>query len=223
MARPPSFDRRSLYLAMAAGVILFSAGFTFSRNGDGATFPLLAFAFTPLFVLPLTVLLLKHRQIGVWGTLIFLFGLTAAHFLAVIIADGIYDYGLCFNGDAAAEAACEAKQTAAKLALRAPVAGFCAGIAGAGASFALLLLLRALRSRERLMLMAGAALVLGCMGAIGLWVEPPENRSALSFVFGLFVPWQLLFGATIVMLFDNAAISALSQRFIPRSSPSHVI
>ncbi len=90
-----SYNRRTMYLAVALGAVLFSAGFFLARNGDGKSIPLIAFIYTPLFSLPLTASLVKHRRIGFWGSLILMFGFSAAHFLAVYVADRIYDFRVC--------------------------------------------------------------------------------------------------------------------------------
>ena len=219
-ARPPGFDGKTMYAAMVLGAILFSAGFCLSRDRDGQTLPLIAYLFTPLFIVPLIAVLAKQRQIGFWGTLVFLLGTSVAHFAAIILADVIYGYRPCLSGDQAQQAACVASQAPAQLATRVIYGGWWGGIAGAGASFLLMLLLRRMRDRKRSVLMIGATIVLGVLGAIGLSLGPPEKRSALSFVFGLFLPWQLVFGTAIVLLFDDDAMRKLSERFRRRPSPS---
>jgi len=219
-ARPPSFDGKTIYPAVVLGAILFSAGFYLSRDRDGQTLPLTAYLFTPLFIVPLIAMLAKHRQIGFWGALVFLLGTSAAHFAAIILADVIYGFRPCLSGDQAQQAACVASQAPAQLATRVIYGGWWGGIAGAGASFLLMLLLRRMRDRKRLMIMIGATIALGLLGATGLSLGPPEKRSALSYGFGLFLPWQLVFGAAIVLLFDDDAIRRLSERFRRRPSPS---
>lgn len=219
-ARPPSFDGRTMYAAIVLGAIAFSAGFYLSRDGDGQTLPLIAYLFTPLFIVPLIAMLARHRQIGFWGALVFLLGTSVAHFAAIILADVIYGYRPCLSGDQAQQAACVASQAPAQLAMRVVYGGWWGGIAGAGVSFLLMLLLRRMRNRRRLMIMIGATIVLGLLGAIGLSLGPPEKRGALSYVFGLFLPWQLVFGAAIVLLFDEDTMRKLSERFRRRPSPS---
>jgi hypothetical protein len=219
-ARPPSFDGKTMYAAVVLGAILFSAGFYLSRNRDGQTLPLIAYLFTPLFIVPLIAVLAKHRQIGFWGALVFLLGTSVAHFAAIILADVIYGYRPCLLEDQAQQAVCVASQALAQLALRAVYGGWWGGIAGAGASFLAMLLLRRMRSRKRSTIMIGATIVLGLLGAIGLSLGPPEERSAISYIFGLFLPWQLVFGAAIVLLFDDDTIRRLSERFRRRPSPS---
>ena len=214
MART-GYNRKIMYLAAALGAVLFSAAFFLARNGDGISDPLIAFIYTPLFGLPLTAGLVKYRRIGFWGALILMLGLAAAHFLAICVADGIYDFRVCYFLDGARHAACQASQAREQLAHRVLPAGFCAGIVGAGASFVLLLGLRAVRDRTRLAMMIAATLVLGVLGAIGLSVGLPDERGALSFVFGLFLPWQLVFGAVLVLLFDGEAMDAIRRRFSP--------
>ncbi len=63
--------------------------------------------------------------------------------------------------------------------------------------------------------MIAATLVLGVLGAIGLSFGPPDDRGALSFVFGLFLPWQLAFGAVLVLLFDGEAMNAVTRLLSP--------
>ncbi len=219
-ARPPSFDGKTLYAAVVLGAILFSAGFYLSRDRDGQTLPLIAYLFTPLFIVPLIAMLVKHRQIGFWGALVFLLGTSVAHFAAIFLADVIYGYRPCLFEDQAVQAACVGSQAPAQLATRVIYGGWWGGIAGAGASFLLMLLLRRMRDRKRSMIMIGATIVLGLLGAIGLCFGPPEKRSALSYMFGLFLPWQLVFGAAIVLLFDDGTMRKLSERFRRRPSPS---
>ena len=206
-----SYYRRTMYLAVALGAVLFSAGFFLARNGDGKSIPLIAFIYTPLFSLPLTASLVKHRRIGFWGALILMLGLAAAHYLAIDTAAGIYDYKICAFLDASQNAACQASQATQQLASRTLPAGFCGGVVGAGVSFVLLLSLRPLRSWTRFAVMITATLALGVLGAIGLSFGLPDDRGALSFVFGLFLPWQLAFGAVLVLLFDGEAMNAVTR------------
>jgi hypothetical protein len=205
----PPLDRRRAVLALAIGIALFNvAGLILPFEGLMA---LMAYLLTPLFGIPLAVALWRQHQIRWLGAIYFVLGLTLGHMLAAATADRLYGEGIdfvlpCVTAQAGpAHRACMEEQDARRAA-QAPTAGLAAGAVGAALSFlGLMLVARRFRSPRRLAVMAGATVVLSAIGGIGFSLGYPDEMGPAAWILQIFMPWQIVFGATLLLLFDRRA------------------
>lgn len=214
VAVPPPLDRARLALAAAAGIALFCVGGVLVFPLQDLTV-LIAYVYTPLFVLPPMIELIRQRQIRWLGGLYFLVGLTACHFAAVSLAHQIYlppvaAMPVCNNfvgapmyPDERAQRTCERNADAVRATV-ALYAGAAGGATGAALSFAGLLLLgRRFRRPGKLVVMLAATPVLGAIGAAGMAFTFPDKMRALQWVLQVFAPWQIVFAGVLIVLFDD--------------------
>ena len=156
---------------------------------------------TPLFTVPLAVVLFRLGRIGIAGAVVLVLGTTVAHFLALVAAVSSYEPTPMFATEAARAA------DAARAQLNAFACGAAGGAMGAAVSFAFIATLApGLRDRRRLTDNALATLGLAALGAIGLGVQllrGNTNMDPPGLIFLLYVPWQTVFGYAIVSAFKE--------------------
>jgi hypothetical protein len=215
---PLSGDRahpKRAFAAMFLGVALFciAAYFGLTWTLDGDMNPFSVFVLTPLFGLPLAVV--HWPRARWWGLAYFVLGLTACHFAATWVAALLYlDRGAvdvgheCAVGfsplynDPLKQQQCLTAAHAVKAQLGL-VAGFAGGFVGAALSFAALLLAARFRGRRLLNAMAGATALLAGIGGAAFWLVLPDKMEPLDWVLVLFLPWQIVFGSALVLLFSD--------------------
>ncbi len=198
---PPAFA------ALVIGVALFAV----ADVASGLT-PSFLTAFTalltPLFALPLAAELIRQKQMRWYGGFYFVFALAAIHFWAIVEADKLYPQS-CYTffpepTSPHAPQACEAPATTVwQHAFYAARSGAVGGLIGAVFSFAgFFLFFARLRRARNFALAGGATVVLAALGIVGLSITRPDLMTGLQYALYLFVPWQLVFGAMVLGLFD---------------------
>ena len=225
-AGDPHPKRRSAFAGLLLGVALFCiatyAGFNGAFHVELSPFN--AFLLTPLFGLPLAVAFWPRARW--WGVAYFLLWLTVCHFAATYVAATLYlNHGVDIGRECAVGfsplyadpvkqqdcvSAAHAKEM--RLALGAGLAG---GFVGAALSFAALLLAARFRDRRPLLGMAVATILLAALGGAAFWLILPDKMEPEEWVLLLFLPWQLVFGSALVLLFGDRSAAAT-----PRPSSS---
>ena len=178
--------------------------------------PRLTFLLTPAFAGPLAAYGVWTRRLSVWRAVGLVAGLTLIHGLAQVLAGINYlspepvgaQKLLDTEADRAFRAAHRAEMfaTARYTSIR---GGLTAGALGAGLSILLAAWSRRLKGLQIWEIVAAVALAgmaAFCLSDLPLGPWPahlPHARPPLEWAWRVFAPWQLLFGATLVMLLSR--------------------
>ena len=223
-------ERRWAIAAMLLGVTLFCSA-AYAGFKDVFPFevsPFNVFLLTPLFGLPLAVAL--WRRTRWWGLAYFTLWLTVCFFAATVVADKLYlvnglvpsqecatiSSGALYADPVRQEQCVIAAQLAeVQLALAAGLAG---GFVGSAFSFAALLTVARFRGRRSHLRMAGATILLAALGGAAFWLVLPDKMEPEEWVLLLFLPWQLVFGSALVLLFDDRSAAATPRPWSSRAA-----
>lgn len=200
----PAYNRTLAFTASILGAVLFSAAFWVTSEGgpvpvnwpDWMSTPV---QFTPLFALPLGLLLSNMGRLKPVGLIYLLLAMTAVHWWAMWAAIEVAtanDYGR-FGG---------------------VFGGLAGGAVGAVGSWAALMLLGSgFRSAKAFSIMLAATVGLALIGAYGVGIGSFANLLALiggrefaspdldppSLIVTLYLPWQIAYGAALASLFEH--------------------
>jgi hypothetical protein len=199
-ARP--YSTAAGLLAVAVGAVLFSLAFWATSEGGPAPVHWPELFQTPthltlLFALPPCLYWMRTGRLKTPGVLFLILGMTLVHWAAMSQAVGV---GVSPRADH----------------LEVVIAGATGGAIGSVGTWLLLMLMSpAFRTGRAAAVMAVAAVLLTAIGAYGVGVGSPSNLAALlsgkpfegaelepaKLVVALYLPWQLVYGAAMVVLF----------------------
>ena len=213
------FDLRVALACVVLGAVLFATGVVWLGFGAppptviaGAD-PRLSFVLTPAFAGPLAAYGVWTGRLGLWRAIGLVAGLTLIHGAAQFVAGMNYlspePVGAQRLLDTAADRAFRTEHRAEMFATARYTAirgGLMAGALGAGLSILLTAFSRRLKGLQ--LWEIGAALALAGLAAFSLSDLPlgpltahlPHARPPAEWALRVFAPWQLLFGATMVIL-----------------------
>ncbi len=204
------------FLPIAVGLALLGAAMFAAliwRLGfgyGGPVDPRAAWVFTPVFLSPLLIWLMRCRRLGFGGATLLVVAITAIHFTAIATASFTYKpqkddslWHILDKTQAQARAWQAEKEPQIFLAERTALqGGRQAGAIGAFATFALLLLFgRPFRRPIALAAMAVVGAALTFWGGFALHQRFPEAMTPTGYALWVFLPWQGLFGVTLAGLF----------------------
>ena len=154
---------------------------------------------TPFFSLPLSIWLFTQKRIGLWGFIVLTVWMTFAHYCAVSVAVQMYEAEYDHS---------DPTQTWEP--------GLLAGLVGSGLSFLLIATIgRKVRSGTNLTILLAATMALGFLGYFGIevpWIGEDKFNSSFRFArfalpINLNLPWQLVFGATIIWVLRDHRVT----------------
>jgi len=205
-AAPAAYNLTGGLAAAAVGAALFSLAFWATSETGPVPVNWPEWTSTPvhltaLFALPLCLFWMGNGRMKPAGLLVIIVAMTAVHWLAMYEAIQI--------------ATANTSDASHNSGLMAGAAG--GAIGAAGTWLVLMLMSRDFRTPKAIALMLVSAVLLALIGAYGIGVGSPSSLVALvtgaqfqspeldppSLTMSLYLPWQLVYGITLVKLFKS--------------------